>query len=82
MLMALAACGSGGGGDSGAVVQHDPPPDVGPVVASMIVDSTGGTVAVTDQDVTIDADLGFLGKLMPEEKVRTTVESRVRSLLT
>jgi hypothetical protein len=41
-----------------------------------------GTVTVTDKDITIDADLGFLSRLMPEEKVRTTVESRVRGLLT
>jgi hypothetical protein len=41
-----------------------------------------GTVEVTDTDVTIDADLGMLNKLFPEEKVRATVESRVRGLLT
>jgi len=41
-----------------------------------------GTVEVTDIDVTIDADLGMLNKLFPEEKVRATVESRVRGLLT
>jgi len=40
-----------------------------------------GTVEVTDQDVTIDADLGILGRLFPEEKFRTAVESRVRGLL-
>jgi hypothetical protein len=42
----------------------------------------GGTVSVTDKDITIDADLGILNNLFPEEKVRTTVESRVRGLLT
>jgi hypothetical protein len=47
LLMALAACG-GGGAESGTAIQHDPPPDVGPVVASMMVDSAGGTLAVTD----------------------------------
>lgn len=41
-----------------------------------------GTVAVTDQDVTIDADLGMLSRLFPAERLRATVESRVRSLLT
>jgi hypothetical protein len=41
-----------------------------------------GTVSVTDTDITIDADLGILSKFFPEEKMRTTVESRVRGLLT
>lgn len=41
-----------------------------------------GMVTVTEKDITIDADLGFLSRLFPEEKVRTTVESRVRGLLT
>ena len=41
-----------------------------------------GTVEVTDKDVIIDADLGMLNRLMPEEKVRTSVESRVKGLLT
>src|SRR3954471_19937187 len=47
LLMALASCGSGSGGNSGAVVTN-PPPVVGPLVASMMVDSAGGTLAVTD----------------------------------
>jgi hypothetical protein len=41
-----------------------------------------GMVEVTDRDVTIHADLGLLNKLIPEEQVRTTVESRVKGLLT
>jgi len=41
-----------------------------------------GTVEVTDKEVTIDADLGVLSKLLPAEKFRATVESRVRGLLT
>jgi len=41
-----------------------------------------GTVEVTDKDVTIDADLGMLNKLFPEEKIRASVETRVRGLLT
>jgi hypothetical protein len=40
-----------------------------------------GTVQVTDKDLTIDADLGMLGKLFPEEKVCTALASRVRALL-
>ena len=46
-LMALSACG-GGGGDAAAVVANNPPPVISPVVASMVVDSAGGTLAVTD----------------------------------
>ena len=44
--------------------------------------SISGTVDVTDKDVTIDADLGMLSKLLSAEKLRATVESRVRGLLT
>jgi hypothetical protein len=40
-----------------------------------------GTVLVTDKDVTIDADLGFLENLITP-KVKTQLESRVRGLLT
>jgi Putative polyhydroxyalkanoic acid system protein (PHA_gran_rgn) len=40
-----------------------------------------GTVEVTDRDVTIDADLGMLNRFIPEDKVRTTVEMKVRGLL-
>ncbi|MCU1335679.1 MAG: putative polyhydroxyalkanoic acid system protein gran rgn [Bryobacterales bacterium] len=40
-----------------------------------------GTVEVTDQDVTIDADLGMLNKVLPQEKVHASVESRIRGLL-
>jgi hypothetical protein len=41
-----------------------------------------GTVEVTDRDITIDADLGLLNTLLPQEKIKTTVESRVKGLLT
>ena len=41
-----------------------------------------GTAAVTENDITIDLDLGFLGQFIPEKKVRTSVESSVRGLLT
>lgn len=30
-----------------------------------------GTVTVTDDDITIDADLGLFARLIPEEKLRT-----------
>lgn len=41
-----------------------------------------GTVEVTDKDVTVDADLGLLGKFLPAQKAQAAVESRVRGLLT
>ena len=41
-----------------------------------------GTVTVTHNDVTIDADLGFLEKLIASKKVTTAIESRVKGLLT
>jgi hypothetical protein len=41
-----------------------------------------GTVTVTDKDVTIDADLGIFDKLIPEEKAKTALASRIKGLLT
>jgi hypothetical protein len=41
-----------------------------------------GTVEVTDNDVTIEADLGMLNHLAAGKEVRAAVESRVRRLLT
>jgi hypothetical protein len=40
-----------------------------------------GTVEVTDRDVTIDADLGMLGNLIPAQEVRSNIETRFRKLL-
>ena len=40
-----------------------------------------GTVAVTERDVTIDADLGLLGNLIPAQEVRSNLETRFRKLL-
>jgi len=41
-----------------------------------------GTVLVTDRDVTLDIELpGILGKFLPEDKIRTQVEGRVKGLL-
>jgi hypothetical protein len=40
-----------------------------------------GTVEVTDSDVTIDADLGMLGNLIPAQEVRSNLETRFRKLL-
>ena len=41
-----------------------------------------GTIAVGKSDVAIDLDLGLLDKLIPQETVKTAIESRVRGLLT
>ncbi|HEY7338135.1 MAG TPA: polyhydroxyalkanoic acid system family protein [Bryobacteraceae bacterium] len=61
----------------------------GPVMTFSLVAQMGflrnticGTVEVTDRDFTIDADLGLLNRVFPEQKVRTMIESRVRGLLT
>lgn len=41
-----------------------------------------GTLEVTDTDIVIDVELpGILKSLVPEEKVRTEVQNRVRGLL-
>src|SRR6266853_6614414 len=40
-----------------------------------------GTVVVTDKDVTVDADLGFLDSLMTP-KAKAELETRVKGLLT
>ena len=40
-----------------------------------------GTVEVTERDVTIDADLGMLGNLIPAQEVRSNLETRFRKLL-
>jgi hypothetical protein len=41
-----------------------------------------GTVEVTDRDLTIDADLGLLERLLGGGVGRATLESRVKGLLT
>lgn len=41
-----------------------------------------GFVEVTDKDITIDADLGLLGKLFPAKQASAAIEGRVRGLLT
>ena len=40
-----------------------------------------GTVEVTDYRVTIDADLGMLGNLIPAREVQSDLETRLRRLL-
>jgi hypothetical protein len=41
-----------------------------------------GFVDVTDKDVTVDADLGWLEKLFPAKQTRAALEGRVKGLLT
>jgi len=42
-----------------------------------------GWVLVTEKDVTIECELpGLLKQFMPEDKLKATIESRVRGLLT
>ena len=40
-----------------------------------------GFVDVTDKDVTVDADLGLLEKLLPTKQASAAIEGRVRGLL-
>jgi hypothetical protein len=40
-----------------------------------------GTVEVTEHNVTIDADLGMLGNLIPAREVQSNLETRLRRLL-
>jgi len=53
------------------------------LVAGMgfIKNPISGTVEVTESDVTIDADLGMLGKLIPAREVQSNLETRFRKLL-
>src|SRR3954449_10260019 len=41
-----------------------------------------GTVEVTDRDITIDADLGLLERLIPATQARDSIARRIRGLLT
>lgn len=54
------------------------------ISAKMGIISTpiAGTIDVTDRDVTIDVDLGLLERLLPGNKAREAISSRVRGLLT
>jgi hypothetical protein len=40
-----------------------------------------GTVTVTDQDVTVEADLGLLNRLVPEKTAREVIGNRIRGVL-
>jgi hypothetical protein len=41
-----------------------------------------GFIDVTDKDVTVDADLGWLERLFPAKQAQATLEARVKGLLT
>ncbi len=41
-----------------------------------------GTIQVTDTDITIDADLGLLERLIPAAKARDSITSQIKGLLT
>jgi hypothetical protein len=41
-----------------------------------------GFVDVTDRDVTVDADLGWLERLFPAKQAQAALEARVKGLLT
>ena len=41
-----------------------------------------GSVLVAEKDLTIDVDLGIVGKFIPEEKIRADIEKGARKMLT
>ena len=41
-----------------------------------------GFVDVTDKDVTVDADLGWLERLIPAKQAQAALEGRIKGLLT
>jgi hypothetical protein len=40
------------------------------------------SIGVTDRDLTMDLDLGLLGRFIPATKARDAISNRVRGLLT
>jgi hypothetical protein len=40
-----------------------------------------GNVVVTDAELTIDVDLGIVGKFMPEDKIRRSIEGGAQKML-
>jgi len=51
------------------------------VQMGFISNPISGTVEVTDNEVTLEADVGMLGKLIPTEKIQTALQTRLRGLL-
>jgi Putative polyhydroxyalkanoic acid system protein (PHA_gran_rgn) len=47
----------------------------------LISSPIAGTIEVTDSDLTIDADLGLLGRFIPTDTVREAIGSRIKGLL-
>lgn len=41
-----------------------------------------GFIDITDKEVTVDADLGWLERLFPANQARSALEGRIRGLLT
>lgn len=50
--------------------------------AGLISAPIKGFVEVTEKDITIDADLGLLEKLISAQKAKTILEGKVKGLLT
>ena len=48
---------------------------------NMVSTPISGTVLVTDHDLTIDVNLGILERLLPAEKARQVVSSRLKGFL-
>jgi hypothetical protein len=48
---------------------------------NMVSTPISGTVLVTDHDLTIEVDLGILERLLPAEKARQVVSSRLKGIL-
>jgi hypothetical protein len=40
-----------------------------------------GTIEVTEEDLTMDVDLGFLERLIPERKAQDSISTQIRGLL-
>lgn len=49
---------------------------------SLLTSPIKGVIEVTDRDVTIDADLGLLEKLLPQAQAKASIEGRIKGLLT
>ncbi len=47
----------------------------------LVSNAIKGTVEVTDHDLTVDADLGMLNRLVSEKTVRDVFGSRIKGLL-
>jgi hypothetical protein len=48
----------------------------------LLITPIKGIIEVTDRDLTIDVDLGLIGRLIPATKAHESISSRIRGLLT